>query len=326
MKSCDLSLISNKLSGLNYSEAVLCSGLSNTVNIMKYAGSSLYILAGRGIYFIDELLDRLQAAYHFLDTEELFGQKNINTERILIILPFIDFTKIQELNSQVVQFFHTFGTYCVERVEGNTVILRGDYDEGTVLKSISKADFEKLKGLVIKPLNVPYKIIYLDGEQVEKSVIHQCVMNNLKELTASEEYMDEAGGWCKGAGFYKKVKRLLVENWNQNFNRVAKFVLIQSIQNGSSFFYRREFSEALRQIYGIEETDFQVAGNLWRKLSRYLKSTVVEEKEAEPEVIETLLEQIEEKEQTLFQRLAKDISEKGMEAEYVYRSERKCVV
>lgn len=320
MKSCDLSLISNKLDGLDYNEAVLCSGLSNTVNSMYYGGSSLYILAGRGIYFIDELLERLEVAYHFLDIEELFGLKEIDREHIMMILPSIDFAKIQELNPKVVQFFHTFGTYCVERIEENMLILRGDYDEGCVLKSITKADLEKLKSLFVKPLNVSYKIILIEDEHVEKAAIHQCILENIKSLTISEEYMDEEGGWCRGAGFYKKVKKLLVENWNENFNRVTKFVLVQSIQNGSSFFYRREFGEALRRVYGIEETDLNVAGNLWRKLSRYLKATVVEEKAAEAEIIETLLEQIERTEQTLFQRLAEDISSKRMEEEYVIRN------
>ncbi len=320
MTSCDLSLVSSKLNGLDYNEAVLCSGLSNTVNTMKYGGSSLYILAGRGIYFIDELLDRLQVAYHFLEPEELFGQQKIDMERILVILPSIDFTKIQEINSQVVQFFHTFGTYCVEGIEGDRLILRGDYDEGTVIKSISRADLEKLKGLSVKPLDVSYKIILIDGEHVEKGNIHKCIMENIRALTASEEYLGEEGGWYKGAGFYGKVKRLLVENWNGSFNRVAKFVLVQSIQNGSSFFYRREFGEALKEVYGIADNDFNVAGNLWRKLSRYLKATVVEGKAAEPEVIEDLLEQLQRTEQTLFQRLARDMSDKGMEAEYVIRN------
>lgn len=320
MKSCDLSLVSNKLTGLNYNEAVLCSGLSNTVNSMKYGGSSLYILSGRGIYFIDELLERLQVAYRFLDMEELFEAGEIDMERIMVILPSIDFAKIQELNSQVVQFFHTFGTYCVEGIEGNTLTLRGDYDEGEVFKTITRADLEKLKGMSVKPLNVSYKLIYIEDEHVEKTAIHQCIVDNIKALTSSEEYMDEDGGWCKGAGFYKKVKSLIVDNWNGNFNRVAKYVLVQSIQNGSSFFYRREYGEALKQTYGIAEWDFQAAGNLWRKLSRYLKSTVVEGKTAEPEVIETLLEQLEETEQMLFQRLAEDMSRKGMEAEYVIRN------
>ncbi len=320
MKSCDLSLISEKLKGLNYNEAVLCSGLSNTVNSMKYGGSNLYILSGRGIYFIDELLERLQVAYRFLEIDDLFDAQQINTERVMVILPSIDFAKIQELNSQVVQFFHTFGTYCVEAIKGNTLVLKGDYDEGEMLKSITKEDFWKLKGLSVKPLNVSYKIILIEDECVAKTSIQRCIVDNIRALIKSEEYLDEQGGWCKGSGFYKKVKELLVENWNDRFNKVAKFVLVQSIQNGSSFFYRREYAEALKQTYGIVETDLQLAGNLWRRLSRYLKATVVEQKAAEQEVIESLLDEIENTEQTLFQRLAEDVSGKRMEAEYVIRN------
>ncbi len=319
MKSCDLSLISNKLVGLDYNEAVLCSGLSNTINFMKYGGESLYILSGRGIYFIDELLEKLQVSYHFMDIDELFNGEEIDTERIMVILPTIDFAKIQELNSKVVQFFHTFGTYCVDKIDGDTLVLRGDYDEGRVLKKITKMDFEKLNLMSVRPLNVAFKIIYIDDKQVKKSAIHSCIIKGIKALILSEEYEDKDGGWCKGAGFYQKTKSILVDNWN-NFNKVAKYVLVQSIQNGSSFFYRREFGEALKQTYNIEEKELNAVGNLWRKLSRYLKATVVEAKESDSEVIETLLNQIEKAEKTLFRRLVEEISNKSLEVKYVIRN------
>ena len=226
MKSCDLSLISSKLIGLNYNEAVLCSGLNNTINFMKYGGAGLYILSGRGIYFIDEMLEKLQVDYHFLEIEELFGNEEIDIERIMVILPNIDFDKIQELNPKVVQFFHTFGTYCVESIDRNSLILRGDYDEGTVLKRINKADFEKLQSMSVKPLNVSFKIIYIDDKQVQKSAIHHCIMENIKALILSEEYEDEDGGWYKGTEFYKKTKSILIDNWNDNFNKVAKLLFV----------------------------------------------------------------------------------------------------
>lgn len=306
MKSCDLSLVSSKLNGLDYNEAVLCCGLNNMVNVMQYGGSSLYILQGRGICFIDELLERLKVGYRLLDAEMLFQKKTPDAKRLIMVLPAIDFEEITQMNPKVVQFFHTFGTYSVEWIDKEKVVLKGEYEEGTVKKVITREALCKLKQLSIKPLNVPYKIIYLTDEQVEKEQVRACIRDNFKELLASAEYMDEEGGFYKGSNFYRYVKDLLLEQWNGSFNRVSKYVFVQSIQNGSSFFYRREFNEALKQKYGKQEYDLLVVGNLWRKLSRYLKSTVTEGKEAEEKVIEALLGQIEKKERAVFKRLKEE--------------------
>lgn len=305
MKSCDLSLISEKIRGIDYNEAVLCAGLNNTVNIMKYGGSNLYILQGRGICFIDELLDRLQINYSLLDINELF-QNDIDISCLLVVLPYIDFSKIKDINPGIVQFFHTYGTYSVDKIEGDKIILKGDYDEGIVEKSIGKSDLVKLQGLSIKPLGISYKIIYIINDYVEKDIVRKCIGSNLNKLIVSDNFKDEIGGWCKGTDFYSYVKKLLIHNWNQDFNKIAKYVFVQSIQNGSSFFYRREYSEALLMKYNNSKTDLLIAGNLWRKLSRYLKSAIIEEKEADSDLIEQLIGTLERIELRLFIQLAKE--------------------
>lgn len=303
MKSCDLNLISEKLDGLDYNEAVLCSGLNNKVNIMKYAGSKLYILQGRGIHFVDELLERMDVSYELLTAEELFNRKSIPPERLVMILPSMEFEKIKDMKTNVVQFFHTYGTYSVKKIEDDRLILEGDYDEGRVEKVITARDLTTLEQMQVKPLGVAYKILRLKELSVEKENVYHCISNNIRELLLPEIYMEEEGGWVKGSGFYREVRDILEQNWNQHMGRTEKYVFVQSIQNGSSFFYRREFSQSMSAVYDNRLTGLEQSGNLWRKLSRYLKASVLEEKAIHSGTISELLQEIETKELTVINQL-----------------------
>ncbi|WOO38581.1 hypothetical protein R2R35_08770 [Anaerocolumna sp. AGMB13020] len=305
VRSCDLYLLEEKLDNLNYYESVLCSGLSNTINHMSYGGSTLYILQGRGICFIDELLDKLSLAYRYLDIEELFSLKQEQYSRVMVTLPFMDFDKIQDLKTNVVQFFHTYGTYRIAGMNDDTIVLEGDYDEGIMEKSISKSSLNKLNGLKIKPLGVPFKLIYLESLEVSEENKRNCIENNIRQLIQSDFYEDERGGWIKGSDFYRSFNNILRNNWEQ-MNKVSKYVLLQSIQNGSSFFYRREYNEALKTQINQHFEELERSGNLWRKVARLIKKSIVEEKPIDYERIDTVVSSIEKEELSLFERILKE--------------------
>ncbi|MDF2869576.1 MAG: Uncharacterized protein K0R05_1151 [Anaerocolumna sp.] len=305
MRSCDLYLLEEKIENLNYYEAVLCSGLSNTINHMSYGGSTLYILQGRGICFIDELLDKLSLTYRYLEIDELFALKQEQFSRVLVTLPYMDFDKIQNLKTNVVQFFHTYGTYRIAEINDDTIVLEGDYDESIMEKLISKSSLKKLESLKIKPLGVPFKFIYLESLEVSAENKRNCIEDNIRLLIQSDLYEDERGGWVKGSDFYSSFKNILLNNW-EPMNKVSKYVILQSIQNGSSFFYRREFNEALKAQMNLQFEELERSGNLWRKIARLIKKSIMEDKEIDYELIDTVVSSIEKEEQSLFERILKE--------------------
>lgn len=307
MKSCDLAVVSSKIEGLDYEDAVLCAGLCNRVNIMSYASNNLYILQGRGICFIDELLSGIDVDYSLLNYHELLTRKDIDIQRLIVVLPYVSFDKIRHMKTNVVQFFHTYGTYQVKDIDEEKLLLEGDYDEGMTEKVIYFEDLKRLSLMSVKPLGISYKIIYLEQRTTNQESIHKCIRNSIRKLIQSDYCKDSDGEWCQGKQFYKKVQDILNNYWNSEFNKVAKYIFIQSIQNGSSFFYRREFSDALLKKYNIEQKELIRAGNYWRKLSRYLKSLVEEEKDLEIEIISEIMSQIEIIEMNVFMCLEGEI-------------------
>lgn len=233
--------------------------------------------------------------------------KESEFNRLIIILPYAAFDKIKEMKTNVVQFFHTYGSYRINAIEGNNLLVEGDYDEGVVKKSISKDELLKLQAMSIKPLGIPFKFVYIKDNHVSPEAKQRCIWNNLKNLLKSETFMDESGGWIKGIDFYRYVSQVLINSWDRDFNKVAKYVFLQSIQNGSSFFYRREFNESLDNEFAWSENGLTTSGNLWRKLSRYLKSRILEEKYLEENWIMDTMNEIGKTELTAFhQILAKE--------------------
>lgn len=303
MKSCDLYLLTQKVEGLNYHEAVLSAGLSNKINVMYYARKKIYITQGRAIHFIDELLDKLNIEYHCLPIDQLLTLGKETLTQVLIILPTIEFEKIKELNTETVQFFHTYGTYQIQDISSEKITLSSIYNEEIQLKELEIDDFHRLAKLKVKPLNVAYKIINIKATKISKEIQRNCIFSNLKELNKSESFFDALGGWIKGPEFYSYLKQLLQNSWNQEFNKVSKYILVQSMQNGSSFFYRREYFESLSKVFGVTDKQINRCGNLWRKLARYLRSITIEEKAIDVYYVEEIMTELEAVETQIFRDL-----------------------
>lgn len=303
MKSCDLYLLTQKVEGLNYYEAVLSAGLSNKINVMNYAGKKLYITQGRDIHFIDELLDKLNLKYNCLSIDQLLTLEKEALTQILIILPTVDFEKIKVLNEKTVQFFHTYGTYQIESISFEKITLSSIYNGEIQLNDIKIEDLRRLANLKVKPLDTAYKIINIKATTVSKERQRDCIFNNLKELNKSEIFFDSLGGWIKGPEFYSYLKQLLQTAWDQEFNKVSKYVLVQSMQNGSSFFYRREYFESLSKVFEITNEQINRCGNLWRKLARYLRSITIEEKAIDVYYVEDIMTKLEYAETKIFRDL-----------------------
>ncbi|BFH61196.1 MULTISPECIES: hypothetical protein [Paenibacillus] len=295
MNSCDLLLLIDLMQGIDYDDAVLCTGLNNQLFMSNYADKQLFMLQGRGILFVDDLLKRLHINHEILTIDELLQFDKNLLNQVLIILPHIDFDKIQHFQKNVVQFINLYSSYTVTSINDGEIVLRGVEEDEFITKRLSLRDFYHLSNTKIKPLYVSQRIVYIRDTFVPQEMITECLANNLRELLVDDTYFDEKGGWTRGISFYDAVKDKLIEGWDDDFNKVSKFVFFQSMLNGSSFFYRREFSNALKNKYLVDEEIINLlyqSGNLWRKLGRYLRGLVVENKPLDKLFIEHTLTDI----------------------------------
>ncbi|OWR33188.1 hypothetical protein CDO73_01395 [Saccharibacillus sp. O23] len=295
MNSCDLLLLREKVQGIGEDDAALCAGLNNQMFTGLYAGKPLYMLQGRKVLFIDELLEGLEADFDKLDPEDLLDLPPDRRDRVLIVLPYVDFDKIAGLKANTVHFMSVYTTYALEDIDRGELVLRGLHENEYIRKRLKVSDFFHLSSLKIKPLMVNYRILHIRSERVSEDAIRACIRRRIGELRADEQYFVEGEGWVKGRSFYGEVSRKLTEEWNESFNRVAKFVFFQSMLNGSSFFYRREFAAALTGRGESPEAaeGLYRAGNLWRKLGRYLQRLMMENKPLDESVARELMIEIE---------------------------------
>lgn len=306
MNSCDLSLVSEKIDGLDYDDAVLCAGLNNMLCVIPYADGQIYMVRGRGIELIDQLFDRLGLKYRRIGIPELFENSALDPGRVLVILPYIEFDRIGSLKEKVVQFFTNYSTYAVVRVTGEKAVLRSDHTIEEVEKPIDRSSLEKLARIRTKPIGVSVRILYLEEERVRPDQIRSCILDGIERMLRPDQCEDDEGAWYKGGNFYGRVADVLKSGWNTGFNRVMKYAFLQSIQTGSSFFYRREYYEALEHKYLVSDPELKTAGNLWRKLSRELKCSVTENRQIENSRIDRLLEDIRDQEETFFKKMRKE--------------------
>lgn len=289
MKSCDLTLLSKIIDGLDYDDAVLCAGINNKLNKMYYAGKELFVLQGRGIYLIDELLDRLKTPYELLKATDLYDLEDSEFENLLLIIPYMDISKIREMKTDVVQVIHAFSTFLVKRETKDRLGIYAEYDEGPHEDHIEIEDLIKLQFLKVKPLESACKIIHLTGEKsVSQKQIQDCILEHVNNLRSSTNYEDETGGWVVGSDFYDEFAKILRERWDEQFGKIEKYMILQSIQNGSAFFYRKELGIALENKYGSDDSALKKSGNIWRRISRILKASILSGKCIDQEIYELL--------------------------------------
>ena len=295
VKSCDLTLVSKIIDGLDYDDAVLCAGINNKLNKMYYAHEALYVLQGRGIYLSDELLDKLEIDYELISAKQLYELDESKLENILLIIPYMDIKKIKEMNSNIVQVIHAFSTFLIKERKDDEFTIVAEYDEGEHEDKIYLEDIEKLQSLKVKPLESACKIIYVKEKKVSKEQIEKAIIKQIQKLRKTDGYEDETGGWTVGRSFYKDTARVISENWNNGFGKIEKYMILQSIQNGSAFFYRKEYGNAIANKYKLDDAPFLKAGNIWRKISRILKASIMNGSELGDEIYKLLnsLEDIE---------------------------------
>lgn len=298
MKSCDLELLSEKFSNTDYDTLVLCTGLDSTVYTGYYAKKSLYMLQGRGITLIDDLLKKLEVNYDMLSVEELANLDKMCYKDIILVLPFMDFNKIDELNEKIVYFFSIYSTFKLQDIIDDVLILNGIEGEETVVKRITLGQLKKISKLSAKPIGVTCKILKINQKEVDFAVQKNCILTSIKDILCEREFMDEDGGYKHGIGFYDEIVRILMSYWDSDFNKTMKYIFFQSMLSGSAFFYRREYYNALIQKHDMFEIsinyleNLKISGNLWRTLARYLQSLVIKQEKLDEDKVKYLVSNI----------------------------------
>lgn len=273
MLSCDLTLVTRVADGLTYDQAVLSAGLANRLNRCAYAGVPLFMLEGRGIDFVDQLLTELEVPFRDVPPDEVHATWSQGVDALLMIAPYFpDPHLIDRIRPGVTQFFSVFSTHLVTAIDQNRLSLV-DMEEDTERESTFEWTWvERLATTSAKPLGLTVSFLAVDRVPVDAQRIAVVTAAKRDALAVDACEEDNAGRWIQGPGMYGELVDVL-STWNE-WPRTGKFVLFQSMLSGSAFFYRREYAAALAaqsDTAGEPSRLLNFAGNRWRALGRHLR-------------------------------------------------------
>jgi hypothetical protein len=273
MLSCDLTLVTRVTDGLTYDQAVLSAGLANRLNRCAYAGVPLYLLQGRGIEFVDQLLTELGVPCRDVPPEQVRSLWSEGVDALLMIVPYFpDPRLIDKIRPGVTQFFSYFGTHLVTAIDTDRLSLVAVDEDVEQESSFEWGWVERLATTRAKPLGRTVSFLAVDRVPVDARRVAEVTAAKRDALAVDAEEEDDAGRWVQGPGMYAELVEVL-STWNQ-WPRTGKFALFQSMLSGSAFFYRREYAAALVAGSGTSgEPDrlLNSAGNKWRALGRHLR-------------------------------------------------------
>ncbi|CAM2939109.1 hypothetical protein HAHI6034_09445 [Hathewaya histolytica] len=310
MLSCDIATVTSILKNVKYEEAILVGGLGNILYRTSYNKHNMYMANGRGVMLVDELLDKLQVAYKELTMDELYKLNKNDYKNVLIITPIQLVDHIEKINKKASQFLNTYSTFRLVDIEKDTIILELASDVEEVYKRINKEQLEIIESLKVMPLDINIKYIYIENDyEFRQDKINLQINKSVARFLNSEQVNEEEYGWWKGDVFYEKLFHSIKE-WESHQIKVIKFILYQSLLSGSSFFYRKEFSEAL-DLLELQDTSpisqLEEAAKNWRNLGRHLKNHLAEQKDIDFDYVEQLIKNIKYNELSSFKNLQKQL-------------------
>ena len=311
MLSCDISMAIRLIQNINYDDAILMSGISNTLYTTSYANRNMYIAKGRGIMLIDELLDKLNINYKELTLDEVYELSSENYNNVLVITPLQVVDNFEKVKPNVVQFFNTYATFQLIDIQNKDIILELASDLKEIYKRLNYDQLKIIKSLKVKPLDINIKFIFVENNSIfNRDHIKIQLRKMIDEFITPKEVKEVNGGWWEGPLFYDKLKEC-ISTWNEEEVKVIKFILYQSILDGSSFFYRKEFSQSLN-LLTIESTSVKnkinYAAKQWRTLGRHLKNHLETGKKIDTLYLSNLIDDIKENEITAFNMLKKELN------------------
>lgn len=304
-----MTLLARLLKGITYEEIVLVGGISNTLYMAPYGNAEIYIANGRGFDLIDELLDKLEVPYKELNQEQVEQLDKEQYKDVLMVTPYEAIKHTEKINPAVVQFFNNYTTYQLADINEEHYVFEQIQDLETEITKVSREEINFIRNLKVKPLDVSLKFFWIDSEQpFTEAKKKELIKKALDQLTTSEEMVKQNGKWWKGPVFYDRLEKE-IHGWNACENKVIKHVLMVSLLSGSSFFYRKEFCQALEQSgQEIEQCvvdALEKSGHLWRDLGRCLKGHLMHGRDIENQRITKILTSLQENEIQSFGSLRK---------------------
>lgn len=323
MASCDAHMLCRLVKKISYNDVINSMGLSNGIMTLKYANKDIYMFKARDIENQEDLLDRLGIRKSKVTIDELFEGKYVNNlENIIIFAPKVLLENINNISLDTTQIALSVSTYCVISIDKDEIILKGvEVDETEYIKKFNKEEFIKLNNLNLKPSMLSFEIFY----------INECVCDKTRVLSNIAQSMDNClkdyngvrNGeilWYSGKFGYDFMEEKLIEF--PKFDKTIQKLFIGTLVAGSSFYYRREYSDALSEYECIDEKwiyELKKCGGLWRKVTRLLMSQLSFGRSYDEKEITILINQIKETELQAFRNIRDNILiNNKMEASYEY--------